>query len=203
MINKIADLIDYNIEKHTEDIIIDEFNSKYSFSYIKINGTIFLFIKMYKENNINTLHVKDIKNLTHKIIDVKNIEKVTPPTGLYVTENKIIYLYRSPHKQYTPSLKLGQNYSCLNLETRETNSEYDLWDTVFNSNSKFQKESIIFNNNVYLYWNKIGITHKQLKKTLIIDTKFIEEAKELWKQYQIFSESDPHPEKVENLKVVF
>jgi hypothetical protein len=202
MLNKIADLVEFDRERFSEAQIIEDFNHKFHRSILKIDGEYRTVSLLQSRARGLTLDVFNEKGDELGIKYLKTIEKVLPATGLYSSDKGLLYLYRIPRRQWVKSLSLNQNYKVQMIERGPMGEVPSIYDTVLVDNPRYAKESLIHNNNVYLHWKRVG---KVKNGALVVTNKnFLEEIKELWNtQYQTITEADLPPQKVEKLILDF
>ena len=202
MLQQIADLVEFDRERFSEDQILEDFNHKFHNSVLKIDGQFLTASLANKKNGIVFLHAFNNKGEELAITKAKTIEKVRPPTGLYSSPKGLLYLHRIPKRQWIKSFSLNNNYRVIALKKGKEGSIPAVFDTILVDTPTYAKESMIYDNDVYLHWAKVG---KVVNDTLYVTNKnFFEEIKELWnQQYQIILDADNQLQKAEKLILDF
>ena len=197
MLNKIADLIEFDPNRFSSDAIITEFNHKFVESILKIDGAYHKVTGLLVENGKPLLWTISKSNeAENKLKAITTIEKVQPKTGLYSSKHGLLYLYRLPKRQWIKSLALRKNYEAQELALNE-NSRPTIYNTVLIDNAKYDKESIIHDDVVYLHWRAVGRVVEG-DTILVTNPIFLEEIKELWNsQYRIILDANHQPQKVD------
>lgn len=202
MLQQIADLVEFDLKRFSEAQVVEDFNHKFIKSILKIDDKYLIISHLEPTVKGLSLHTFDT-NYNEKIINtLRTIEKVLPKTGLYSSPYGLLYLYRTPRRQWIKSLALESNYDMKVLKTGLNGDKPTLWNTVLAEEHTYQKESIIYQDTVYLHWKKVG----KLVDNIIHVTKeiFFEEIKELWnQQYQIILDVNNPKPKAEKLILDF
>lgn len=202
MLQQIADLVEFDLDRFSENQVIEDFNHKFNRAILKIDGAYLKVSHLEARPKGLSLYTFDKKGEEVVIKGANSIEKVLPKTGLYSSPYGLLYLYRLPKRQWIKSLSLGNNYNIHVLATGLKEEMPSIYDTVLVDKPTYDKESVIYKNIVYLHWKKVG---KLVHDTIVVTKeKFIEEIKELWnQQYQITLDVKHQPQKAERLIVDF
>jgi len=136
MLNKIADLVEFDLDRFSPDQVIEDFNHKFSGSILKINDKYYKVDTARYKNGAVILYLYTQEGKEIIITQAHSIERVTPKTGLYASDNGLLYLYRMPKRQWIKSLSIGNNYRIEVLDTGVNGSIPVLWDTVLVDNPK-------------------------------------------------------------------
>lgn len=200
MLQQIADLVEFDLKRFSPEQVIDDLNHKFHNSWLKIDGKYYKFRNAGFSRNLPYLDLElDGADITLK--ELKTIEKVLPKTGLYASKESLIYLYRVPYRQWIKSLAIGQNYKTKILVNKHPLGPA-LFNTILIPNPTYAKETIIYDNKVFLHWKEVGRVEEGT--IVVTDNLFFEEVKELWKyEYQISLEAKRHQPKVEKLILDF
>ena len=184
MLNKIADFIEFNVNRQGYAAVIEEFNHKYANSWILLNGTPHL-IHQIKQNG-QKLVASPMGELSKDYTDIKSIQNITPKTGLYANKERLVYLYRIPNRQWTKGFSAGNNYQYKSLAKDPTvRGDINIIKHLFDPTTVFQPETMIFDDKVFLHWQKIGNLNPLSGKIHVNNNRFIKELEELWPQYRI------------------
>lgn len=205
MLQQIAELIDFDPKVFIGQQIVEDFNHKFQKSILKIDGKHHI-ISILEDRKVRCgveliLHTLDAYGDAHTVKHINRIERVLPQTGLYSSNKGLLYLYRLPKRQWIKSLSINNNYKTFILDHGDQGEAPDIWDTVLIDNPTYAKETLIYKNNVYLHWKKVGKI--QDSKIYVTNEKFFEEIKELWKQYPIILGAAPQLQKAEKLVLDF
>lgn len=202
MLQQIADLVEFDLNRFSEGQVLEDFNHKFQNSILKIDGTYLKVSHLERLEKELLLYAVDKEDNEIKIKELKTIEKVLPKTGLYSSKYGMLYLYRMPKRQWIKSLKIGANYDIHTLMAGVNDKIPTIWNTVLAEEHEYNKESMIYRDIVYLHWTKVG---KVVDKTILVTKeKFIEEIKEIWnQQYQIISDANNLRRKAERLTLDF
>lgn len=151
------------------DIARDEFNHKYSNSWVLINSKAY-FVEILNKKTLIT----DINNIP--LVNIKTIEPFVPKVGLYLINNDtLIYCHKYNKKQWLKSFSIGKNY---NLSTLDGNFSYKIRDFI---ESTYLGELAVFNNHIYFHWLQVGYITSDLKiEPLTKNNIFKKEIEELW-----------------------
>lgn len=202
MLQQIADLVEFSLARFTESQIIEDFNHKFQNSILKIDGTYLKVSHLEKQAKEHILYAFDKEGNEIPIKALTTIEKVLPKTGLYASDYGLLYLNRKPKRQWIKSLSIGNNYETHILVNAKKENSPNIWNTVLVNNAKYAKETIIYEDIVYLHWLKVGKVFGDIIH--VTNKKFIEEIKELWNpQYQIILDVNLPQPKVEKLVLDF
>ena len=194
MLKKIAKLLDFNIERMGVGHIIEEFNHKYRNSWLLINNTPMLITKLKTNMEGKTvLLASSFTARSHIVENVESIQAVHPKTGLYANGDTLIYLYRTPYRQWTKGFALGQNYKYSVLE----DNGKDIYDTTvakiaLSPESDYAEESLIFQDKVYLHWKKVGTFNEPTETIHLSNNRFLKEIEELWKPLAVTLDAKYH-----------
>lgn len=197
MIEAIAELIEFDTDLFENQQIMEDFNHKFHGSWIEVNGIPHKLeqVEIHDGDNYRIiLHTTDLKQ-NEKVFDhddVISLKRITPQTGLYLSDWGLVYLSRLPHRQWIKSFFPGQNYQVHVLQ-RSPNKPVapNARNTVLNPKAAFHKESMIYQNAVWLHWRKVGTVKDDMIK--LASNKFQKEIKELWPQYLITLDAKPQP----------
>lgn len=202
MLQQIADLVEFDLNRFSEGQVLEDFNHKFQNSILKIDGTYIKVSHLAKQAKGRILYAFDKEGNEIPIKTLTTIEKVLPKTGLYSSDYGLLYLNRKPKRQWVKSLSIGNNYETHILVNANKEIGPNIWNTVLADNIKYAKETIIYKDIVYLHWLKVG---KVFGNTIhVTNKKFIEEIKELWNpQYQIILDANLPQPKVEKLVLDF
>lgn len=192
MINKIAKLLDFNLDVMGIDNIIEEFNHKYKSSWVLLDKEpIFIHKLSHKLDNTYELLLSKLEKQAEQVTNIKAIENFLPKTGLYANSKDLIYLYRLPNRQWTKSFSIGANYAYKRLKGVNRFDDYTLVNILTNPDTIYEKETCIFGDCVYLHWKKVGIFNEPRQTIYVTDNRFIKELNELWPQFQISLDAKP------------
>lgn len=201
MLQEIAELIDFDPKVFIEQQIVEDFNHKFQNSILKIDGKHHIISILEKNAGKLVLLTLDAYGDAHTVKHINRIERVLPQTGLYSSNKGLLYLYRLPKRQWIKSLSINNNYKTFILNHGDQGEAPDIWDTVLIDNPTYAKETLIYKNNVYLHWKKVGKI--QDSKIYVTNKNFFEEIKELWKPYPIILGAVPQLQKEEKLVLDF
>ncbi len=187
-IYKLMDFPEYWLREE----VINEFSLKFLGSYIKLDG------KVHRLKNITTEYITTDKGV-YPVEGNYTISKLQFKSGLYKNANSLIFVYKLAKRQWCKGVLLGETHNIYtlvgplskNLETYEYLGTYT--------------EFIVGNQRQFYIYNKhVGTSTDGY---LLVITKnndyLIEEIKELWTQYKVFTESDCQKLMVENPKPIF
>lgn len=199
MLKQIAEFIDYDVDRFSEGDILTEFDHKYRGSYIKLNNTLGKFIKFTLGKGIyfrnSTTGIESI------VKHIDSIEAYHPKTGLYMNKGSLVYLHRMPNRQWIKSFSPGNNYTAYWLSFGDIE---DVATLLSNPDTEYAEESIIHNNKIYLLWKEVGVANTAARNIHLYNDTFIEEIRELWKQYRVTLDAPPQQKPMdENLIVDF
>lgn len=200
MLKQIADLVEFDLDRFTEEQVVTEFNHKFSGTILKVDGKYITIT--YLKNRVGklSLYWMSPEFKEEVITKLTTIEKVMPKSGLYASEHGLLYLHKLPKRQWLKSFKIESNYNLLVLATHR--GELTLFNTVLVDNPIYQKESIIYRDKVYLHWKVVGELFDGIIH--VTNKNFFEEVKELWnQQYQVTLEAKPRQQKEEKLILDF
>jgi hypothetical protein len=198
MWDKIARFIDYDENRMSHEQIREEFNHKYANSWVLINGEPTQVIILKNRNDGNAeLWITNTKGEATKLPKLLTIARFTPKTGLYSNSKYLLYLYRIPNRQWTKGFALGANYASHLLESPDKFEDKDLLELILNPETIYSPESVIFKNNIYLHWKKIGTYNEMTQRLHLKDDHFKKEIEEIWKPYKVTLDQLPQKNAME------
>ena len=183
MFKKLGKFLDLDLNRMGEALILDEFNHKFSRSWVLLDGIPTNIIKLFvKETGEPVLTIVKHKEKVTNIQDFTTIENLSPKTGLYSLEDTLLYLRRVPYKQWTKGFSPGNNYEIIPLRGLDKQSNIDI---IFNPKTSYNAETIIHKKDLYLHWKCIGNVDANKKHITLFNDHFEKETKELWKLYKV------------------
>lgn len=173
LLENIYALMDFSIERSTPEFVIDEFKGKYLNSYVSIDNTPVLLVK------INTEYLLGVRQ-DQKYYLSKNhiIKNLTLKPGLYKSNNgkSLYYVYKYPQRQFCKGIQFGVTH---NISYLVGDKQIDITDI------SFIGHTTIFNQKAFIYNKHVGNVTDHTLTLFPMYSHLKLECEELWKQYKI------------------